>query len=153
MARFKIHAGAEFDMLTQRELEETLARQQVNWRMEVQRGIRWRRFSAFADVSGAGAVVLGDKDTELIGPPEGFVWMLKRVSVTGYDPTTAALALYQGSASGSAVIHPKLAVYNAMEEVLYAGDHLVMSGTATANARVWVTGLVKEAPQALAWKL
>jgi hypothetical protein len=153
MAKFKINAGAEIDTITKAELRDEMDRMRVNWVGEIARGIRTRRVSAFADVTGGGTVTFGENGDQTISPADGFVWKVKRLSVTGYDPTTDTLALYHSSVSPSAVIHPDLDVHNVLDEILNAGEKLVLSGTATANGRLWVTAQVWEAPHALAWKL
>jgi hypothetical protein len=153
MAKVKIQAGAELDTLSRDELRSELDRFFVNWRGEVARGIKPRRVSAFADVDGSGAVTLGESGEQILTPSDGFVWRVERLSITGYDPSSDALALYHSSVSDSAVIQPVLDTYNILDEIVSAGERLIVSGTATASTRLWVTAQVWEAPHALAWKL
>lgn len=154
MAKVQIQAGATIDTLNRHELADALAAHLTSWRHENARGIKARRFSAFGDATAGGVLTLGATGDQQIGPPEGFVWNVLRLSVSNYDPATATIALYHSSVSDSAVIHPDLAVYNTLDEIVYAGETLVLSGTGlAASARVWATGLVWEAPQSLAWKL
>lgn len=152
--KFKFNAGAELDLLTKDEVRAELAHAQASWIGEVSRGIRFRRVSIYGDADGAGAVTIGATGESTAGPDQGMVWMLRRLSVTDYDPAATALALYNGSVSDSAVIVPKLATWQTdMDEVLMPGERLVVAGTVAASARVWVTAQVKEAPISLLWRL
>lgn len=155
MAEFKIQAGARINLLTREELRQEMDAARTNWVHEVARGIRYRRFSTFATSDGAGAIEIGIQGDQRMGPGEGFVWQLGRLSVSAYDPSGGdALALYQGSVSDSAIIIPALDTFNDMlTEVLYPGDTLVVAGTVSASTQVWVTGQVKEAPVSLLWRL
>lgn len=155
MAKFKIQAGAEIDVLGKDELRAELDHARSNWVGEVSRGIRWRRASMSGVSDGVtGVVLFGDRSESMLGPEEGFVWLVKRLSITSYDPTTQALALYQGAASSSAIIVPKLAAYQTqMDELLMPGDSLVISGTVAISTKIWATVQVKEAPIALLWRL
>lgn len=157
MAKFKISAGAEIDVVTKDEVREELAHARANWVGEVARGCRWKRGSMFGTTDGAGLVTIGENGENALGPGEGFAWLLKRVAVTGYDPvapSTQSLALYQGAANPSAIIVPKLGTYTAeMNELLMPKDTLVVSGTAAISTKVWVTVQVKEVPVSLLWRL
>lgn len=154
MAKFKIHAGAEVDVLSKDELRGELEHARASWLGEVARGIRWKRASMFGTSDGAGAITIGENAEAMLSPGEGFVWLVKRLSISSYDPTTQALALYQGAVSGSALIVPKLAAYTVqMDELLMPKDTLVVSGTVAATTKIWVTVQVKEAPISLLWRI
>ncbi len=158
MAEFKLQAGAKLDLLNKGELRDELASLQRNWVTELARGIKFRKFSAFADVDGSGNLVFGLTGEQTIGPSEGFVWTLTRIAVTEYDAEADTLALYINDVSPSNVVYPSpMPSYYAPgtgEILLYPGDRLVLAGGGfAASARVWVTGAVREAPVSLAWKL
>lgn len=154
--KFRFNAGAELDMLTQGELRAELAAAAVAWRTEQARGITWRKASMFADSTAGGALLMGESGDQRLGPDSGMVWKLHRISVSGgYVPASHALALYADSVSDSSLIVPDLLTgYQELYgEILTGGQTLVLSGTATASTRVWVTVLAQEAPEYLAWKL
>lgn len=157
MAKFKINAGAEINVLDKDELRGELAHARASWVSEVAKGVRWKRASMWGTSDGAGLVTIGESGDNQLGPGEGFVWRIRRLSISGYDPVAPSLqslALYQGSANASAIIVPKLGTYNTqMDEVLMPKDTLVVAGTAAISTKVWVTVQVTEAPVALLWRL
>ncbi len=153
--KFKIQAGAELDLLTAGEVRGELDRFAANWRAEVARGIRYRRFSIFGDTDGSGVLALGESGDQRAGPSTGFCWLLKRLSVGGgYTPASQSIAFYHSSPNPSSLIDPDLGAVQDYEEFFAPGETLVFAGTSlTASTRIWVTGQVLEAPEALAWKL
>lgn len=153
--KFKIQAGGTIDVATRSEVREEIEAVKSSWFAEVAKGGRFVRFSVEQDPV-AGGLLLGEYANERIGPRDGFVWSLKRLALTGYDPTTDALRLYAGSVSDSATIVPKLDAFHTFADnavVLYPGDRLVIAGTLTGIQRVWVTGQAEELPLSLAWRL
>ena len=156
MAKFKIQAGAEIDVLTENEMRKGLKDFAASWMAETTRGDKYRRFSTFADISGA-EVTIGAGAQPRIGPAEGFIWAVKRIALTNYDPSAETLALYLNSTESSAVVHPSLVVYNAFDStqlVMYPGDTLVVYGSSlSSTGRVWLTGQARELPIGLAWRL
>jgi hypothetical protein len=155
--KFKIQAGGELDILTQKEMHDELKGAMSSWITEVSRGDRYRRFAIFGDSSAGTAVTIGDTAVQSVGPAEGFVWSIKRLALSsGFDPATHTLALFINSPDNSALVHPDLSAYNAFDEnqlVLYPGDRLLVTGTATASTRIWLTGQARELPISLAWRL
>jgi hypothetical protein len=152
--KVKLNAGAELDLITAAEVRKELDHARASWIGEVSRGVRARRFSFTGDSDAAGALLMGNAG-DPVGPDQGMVWLLRRLSITNYNPAGAdVLALYHGDNQGSAVIVPKLATWQTdMDEILMPGDRLVVAGTVAVSTRVWVTGMVKEAPAALLWRL
>lgn len=155
--KFKIQAGAELDLLTKDEVRAELERFATNWRTEVARGIRYRRFSLYGDSTSGGVLSIGESGDQKAGPGTGFCWLLKRLSVSGaYDPAGGdELAFYHSSSeNGSSLINAALPQVSDVEEFFGPGETLVFAGASlTASTRFWVTGQVLEAPEALAWKL
>lgn len=154
--KVKIAAGAEFDVLTQKEMEQSLKGMMTSWVSEVSRGDRYRRFSVFGDIADT-ALSIGGTPAQDIGPDEGFVWAVKRLAIANYDPTAESLDLYINGTDSSAVVEPGLArysSYDANQLVLYPGERLWVAGTdLTSTGRVWVTGQARELPISLLWRL
>lgn len=156
--KVKIEAGATMDVLTAKEMRQELDQALTAWRGEVARGIRWRRISTFGTPSG-GSVTIGDGAEDRIGPANGMLWQVKRVSVTGYVPPAWGgvdrLAVYTSSVTPSSTLVGALeSPYQQLyDEVLGGGQTLIVSGTVATTARVWLTVSVKEAPESLMWRL
>lgn len=155
MAEVEIKAGAKFHILNRHELRDELTRHQASWMTEVARGIRARRFTAFGDATAGGALTIGETGEQRIGPDQGYVWLLKRLTVTNYTPASQSLALFHGTTEASAAIIPVLTATATVDidEFVPGSDRLIITGTVAASARCWVTGWAWEAPEALAWKL
>lgn len=153
--KVEIQAGAKFDVLTPKEHAQALAERDAAWRGELSRGIKGRRISAWGTPSG-GAVTIGEgAGQDPIGPAEGMVWMLKRISVMNYVPATDRLGLFCGDTKGSGVIAPQLdSQYQQLyDEIIRGGQTLVLTGTIASTAKIWMTLSVREAPEYLAWRL
>lgn len=156
--KFKIQAGAEIDIPSRKEISDDMNAAFTSWIAEVAQGDRYRRVTMYGTAAaGTGAITLGDTAGQEIVCPPGFVWAVKCLAVPeGYDVTTGTLALSIGSTDASAVVHPDLPLFlslDANQLVMHGGDKLIVSGTATASARVWVTASVRELPASLAWRL
>lgn len=82
MAKFKIQAGAEIDALSDDELKKSLDEQNQSWFREFARGLKSMRLTMTASVA-SGAVTLGGTEAQPFGPREGFVWDVRRLSVSG----------------------------------------------------------------------
>lgn len=152
--KFKIAAGAEFDVLTEKELRTGMRDVLASMTAELAAGDRYRRFQAYADISGS-AVTIGDREQQ-IGPAEGFVWSVKRLAVVASDDADT-FAVHIGDTSTSSMVHPAVGPYTAFDSnqlVMYPGDRLVVAGSSLASTgRVWVTGQVREIPVQMVWRL
>jgi hypothetical protein len=156
--KVKIAAGAEFDIMTAKEMRGELDGAMKSWLAEVARGDRYRRFATYGDIGAAGGLSIGTGgDQPVIGPSSGFVWAVRRLAFTNYDPTAENMALYVSSADDSATIKPVLATYESFDStqlVLYPGETLVVDAAGMASTgRVWMTGQARELPISLAWRL
>jgi hypothetical protein len=155
MAKVKIQAGMELDVLTKDELDGSLKAMGANWWSEIGRGDRYRRVLLTGVVTAAGAISVGGPSTPEAGPPPGYVWSVRRLCQSAVDET---LDLFLNDDSpGSLVGRFPVARYwsfNPAELVLYPGDQLLATGASfTVASTVTVTGQVRELPLALAWRL
>jgi hypothetical protein len=156
MAHFKITANADIDLLTKEEVAEVLS----GWMAEIARGVRFRNFSGQTVLAG-GVYTIGLSGQDPIGPREGFLWSVVRISVSGAGVAAAGTDLY--SVFDSEVSPSKLVAsgltrgkeWNTGGFVLDGGSQLVVSGvgTGTAGAPVVVAGQAIEIPVQLAWRL
>lgn len=158
MAKFKLSAGAEMDVITKKEMAEVMDTMTRTWMAEVTRGIKHRRFQARASITG-GAVTIGSSVDNDLGPANGLYWAVKAVSVTGLavndevqisvnsDPVCSLVR----STGGGLVTR---AGFGENELILGPSDTLVASGTGlTATGQVALFGRCAEVPRNLLYKL
>lgn len=155
MAKVKIQAGAELDVLTRSEMKEELAAFQANWWAEARRGDRFRRLLLQATVTAGGTVEFGTNPDQASGPADGFVWSVKRLN---HSAAGEELDLYLNDASPGSLVGrfptARFWAFDAGQLVLYPGDTLVAAGASwTAGEIHTVTGAVRELPIALAWRI
>jgi hypothetical protein len=160
MAKFKIQAGAELDVLTHDELKTALSAFTATWHQEVARGDRFRDIRATGTIAATAVSIGGDKDTgNNLGPSAGFVWSVQRLAVVaGTVDDVAKLTLFKNDNGPGSQVKPVLATYNSFgprELVLYPGDVLLVENFSAlgGSGNITLTGSVREVPIALAWRL
>lgn len=148
--KFKLQAGAEFDMLTPKEMREGLESFARDWMVEAAKGPRSIRFSSNGTVDAAGDLLIGgDSGVEVgrVGPDQNMLWSVKRISFVGLaDGETVSICI----GGLSHVVNPTAGVYSKFgsdELVLLPGDKLAIIGTSlTAAERVLMYGSAFEMP-------
>lgn len=156
MPKIKLEIGAELDVLNSGELAKGLGESQASWFRELARGLKVIRFpQPLRAVPSGGVISIGGDaaDANQLGPREGFVWMVQRISVFG-DQTTDTVQLFRGSefitriplttGSFSPGSHALL---------LHPGELLKVTGTGLTSASITVAGEAIEAPGPMLWKL
>lgn len=155
MAKVKIQAGMELDVLTKDELDGSLKAMGANWWAEIGRGDRYQRILITAVVAADGTVSIGGPNKAEAGPPPGFVWSVRRLNHSAVDEVVDLFL--NDDQPGSAVGRfPTIRYwsFNPAELVLYPGDQLLATGAShTVGATVTLTGQVRALPLALAWRL
>lgn len=161
--KFKLHAGAEMDLLTRDELGDELRSLYEAWKAEIPRGVKFRPFSASASVSAARWTVgdaAANNDKDPLGPQSGFVWAVTRLNVAGNGVIqgTDLWEVYLDSASPSKQVsngHTRYVTYDVGVFVVHSPSTLVVTGAGTgvAGTDVWVSGQAVELPKELAWQL
>jgi hypothetical protein len=154
---FEIKAGAKIDLLTQKELADTLR----SWQSELRRGIRYRRFGGTAIVAAAGTVTIGgpeDTAKPVTGPSDGFYWAIKRLTVHGLgDGKEISVYLNDVSPTALIAVIPESSGYILFPDrclILDPGDALIFSGASLlAESRITVNGQAREAPEPALWAL
>lgn len=159
MAKFAFKAGAEFDMLTNKELRDTLKDVMASWMAETTIGARYARFSAAALIANSAVEIGGPgRADDNLGPAPGFVWDVRRLRITGLATNDVA-AVYVNDANPSSMIASTADVAGALflfgeQVILYPGDSLLVTGASlAATGFITVSGQVRELPMALAWRL
>lgn len=147
MGRSKFEMGAEFDTLSQSELDRTmherLAQQAQDFFREMARGIKYLRPGPFT-VTVANSAFSLDGSTKPIGPREGFVWSIRRLVVSGLTAgaTPDIANLYRNATSGVPVWQVNGNnfgyTFGKTELLLLAGENLslVSSGTIAATGQI-----------------
>lgn len=161
--KFKLNAGAEFDILTQHELQDTLR----NWMVEVVKGARPVRFSAQAQIVN-NAVSVGGFDastaTGQLGPRPGFVWAVRRITQTGLAVTTDPTAIWVNNTQPQDLVLPAFTgansvngykSFNSGELLLVGDDRLIIASTGAVASvgTVTIAGAALELPVGMLWKL
>lgn len=143
--KMKIQAGAEIETVTPKEMTDILA----GWQAEVLRGARFIHPGAVGTATAAGVLAIGVKDP--IGPREGFIWEVTRITTTGLTAAeTLTVSINDQSPIMSAGVFtatvPQL-IYGQRGLMLNAPDKLRFDGAGlTANKDYYVALQVTELP-------
>lgn len=156
----KFDIGAPIDTLTRGELSDELANHAQEWFRQLARGVKYLRFGPVAATIANSAFTLTGSTTGL-GPREGFVWSIRRVTVwgltTGVTPDVANL--YRNQSSGVPVWQFNgnnfAYTFGKCELLLLPGEHLSLanSGTIAATGSISLSGDLLEAPAEEIFKL
>lgn len=144
MALSRFEMGAEFDTLTQTELDRTmherLAQQAQDFFREMARGIKYLRPGPFTTTV-ANSTFTIDGSTSPIGPREGFVWSVRRMVVWGLTAgaTPDIANLYRNHATAGIPIWQFNGnnfgyTFGKTEMLLQPGEHLDLTGSGTIAA-------------------
>ncbi len=159
MAEFEIKAGAKLDLLTQKELQASLA----GWFAEITRGVRFRQFSAQGTVVG-GVWTIGGSAAEnrasSLGPEPGMLWAVTGIAVSGNGviPGTDLFSVFIDEVTPSKLVDSGLTRSRSWDSpslVLQGESRLAFTGAGTgiAGTDVTVSGRAVEVPVQLAWQL
>lgn len=162
----KLAAGQTINTLTKDEFKDAMDTVTRDWFNQVSRGDRYRRFSGEGTVA-AGLLEIGGPSAldANLGPKDGFVWAVQRIAVKGLttyagDPSAAStepVALFLNDTGPSSLVHPQITGYQAFgsyELILYPGDTLLVTGQSlTHTGIITLTGMAREVPLPLAWRL
>jgi hypothetical protein len=97
MPEINLQLGAKINTLSQHELKSTLDQRDARMRSEAI-GFKIMDFPVMRGTITAGAISLGgdQPDQTLVGPKQGFVWAVHRISILNLTGTDT-LQLYKGS--------------------------------------------------------
>lgn len=163
MAKIKLQAGAELDLLNKDELRHEMGRFLADWMVEAARGPRSVRFSALGAVTSAGTLTLGGNTSTLtsgrLGPDESMVWSVKRWCISGLVGNGDTLSAYVNNDGPNSLIMSGVSGFNNFGSdslVLQGGDRLLFTGAellTAAGTQVGVSGQAWELPATLMWRL
>lgn len=159
--KFKVQAGAELEIPSQREIQDAVSTVMTSWISENMRGGRYRRLTAMGTITGGSLSIGGPDETHQLGPASGYVWDVRRLFINGYQLTAPidVVWVYVNDASSGSVIASTTQSESGLfrfdrQVVLYSGDNLMLAGLSLAAAGpVYVTGTVLEYPASQAWRL
>lgn len=158
--KFKIDFGTEIDLLTQGELDASLARHGDALERSRVRGIRYRRLPLLQGVAAGGVLTLG-ATTPTVGPDSGFAWSLRRVVITGLTAgaTPDVVNLYRNGGGEQPVWQFNGNnfgyTFGRLELVIQGGETLVLvsAGTFAATGTITMSGELVEVPAEMLGKL
>jgi hypothetical protein len=159
VAKFVLDFGVELDLLTRDELHAELGAYEAR-QLSAARGVDHVRLPVMVGTPSAGALILGstgDADQQYAGPPEGYCWLVTRISVYGLAAADT-VDVFRGDPGGRRFVGPLTGtdpVWDASRSLLLdPGDHITISGTGlTATGQVFVSGEAISAPAEMKFKL
>jgi hypothetical protein len=161
MAKFKLSAGAEIDLLTQGELAEALG-QADQIQLARLNAIKHMRIpQLLTGKAAAGALALGESSGQVVGPRSGYIWSVRRLVVAGLTSgaTPDVVNLFIGGPSGQLVWQFNGNnfgyTFGRLELTLYGGETLALAnvGTITATGQITLSGELLETPAQLIGRL
>lgn len=162
MARVRIQAGAELDILNKDELSDVMQERDAAELARI-RGVKWMRVPEVLYGKAAGGVLkIGEETGITLGPRAGYLWSFTRLVVDGLTAgaTPDVVNLYRGTVAAS---QPPLWQFNG-NNLAYTFAHLRMTliggetfglgsvGTFVATGQIRLTGELLEIPAELAGK-
>jgi hypothetical protein len=158
IVKFKLTGGAEIDLFTADEARTVVRDELAGWHREITRGVKWRTFSGQTVNNGA-AWTMADPNAEALGPREGFVWAVTRLTVSGGGVVagTDTYTLAVNELTPSRLVETGLTRgirFDIGALVLNGGDRLVFTGASTGalGAPIVVSGAAAELPAQLSWR-
>lgn len=163
MAKVKLDFGAELDVLTKGELDQSLAGQPDALVRSWTRGIKHIRLPRLRGQASGGALTLGIEQPQS-GPDMGFAWSIQRLTVTGLTTgagsgTPDIINLLRSGTGGDLLWQlngDNLAyTFGKGQITLYGGDTLVAVsvGTFAATGVITLSGEAWEVPAEMMGKL
>lgn len=151
--KFKMDFGAEIDVLTKDELDQSLAAAARVW-YERYRGVKLRRIPLLTAVPAGGAV--NSAGGVACGPEQGYAWTLRELNVEGLTAGTTpdVVNIYRGSSQRAGTIlwqlngNQFLQTFGRGEKILFPGETLYFAslGTFAATGTITLSGTVVEVP-------
>jgi hypothetical protein len=154
MAKQKLTAGKDIDILTAGEVRSLLR----EWQVDVSKGLRPVLFNASGTASAGGAIELGGPVTLTggqLGPLPAFWWAVTRLAVRVNGAAAGAFSVGIGATHvrDVPVAANGFASFGAQELLVGNASTLTVGlAGAAASAVVQVTGAAVEIPQALLWR-
>lgn len=172
--KVKLDVGATIDFLNKDELDETLRKYQEQAMLaerEKLSGIKYLRLPRLFATPASGTVVLGEAwsangtaqiyTDQIMGPNSGYVWSIRRLSVSGLGTGTSPdiLNIYRNGHSSDAVWQFNgnnfAYTFGKTELLLQPGEKLIASslGSMTSTTQIILSGDAVEVPAQFIGKL
>lgn len=160
MARFTLDFGAEIDLLSKGELDDSLRAHGDALVAGMVEGIKWRRLPRLYGTADSGVLTLGEQAPQA-GPEQGYAWSVTRIFVDGLTggATPDVVRLFRNGTSEDPLWQISGASpqerFGRGQLVLLGGDQLIVasSGTFAATGTITVSGELWEVPQLMLGKL
>jgi hypothetical protein len=153
MAKTVLQLGSTVETLTPGELRNELAATSQEIFRQFGRGVKYLRFGPLASslsVGGGGTLTIDGSSVQGLGPREGFVWTVRRITVAGLaagaTPDTALL--YRNNPGGIPVWKfdgtDPIQRFGKLEMMLLGGETLSLVATVAGATQVTISGDVLE---------
>jgi hypothetical protein len=165
MPRYELRVGGHIDVLDKKELDDSLTKQ-TKMLLKAAEGVKHFYFSAAGLIAGGSVTIPGPQSGNVgqlqqptLGPEDGFVWTIQRVTIDGLTTGTDKIIFYRNYVSPQTHLY---SVTGATEfyhpgghaSVLRGGDQLVAAGTGlTSTGTLTLSGEAFEAPAEMIAKL
>lgn len=163
MAKVKLQAGAEIDLITAKEVKAALSEARRSWTQELSTGVTFPRIMASGAISGAACDFGADGPaSDALMPAPGFLWDVRRLRINGLAANeTGVLSVYLNDASPSSLVCSTADLPTGARLFVFSEQLIVMPGEAlrivgtslTSTGTLTVSGQVRELPVTLAWRL
>ena len=158
--KIKLDFGTEIDILTQKELDDSLSRANDAAARAYLRGVDHKSLPELRGQAASGSLVMG-QEGDTIGPRQGYVWSIMRLVVTGLTSGSSpdVVNLYYGSTSNTAKWQFNGNnfgyTFGRGSLVVKPGQTLVLGsvGTFAATGTITLSGEMWEVPSEMAGKL
>lgn len=155
MAKVRLELGAELDMVNKGELEDALHNSGA-WEREAAFGLRQIDIPQMIGTVSAGAIKLGaDQAGGIVcGPPAGWYWAIRRISVDGLASGDVVKVYKMSRFVGNVQAASGYISFGRGPCVVKSGEYLRVTGTGlSATGQITVSGEAESAPGPLMWKL
>ena len=142
MAKYTIKNNSEIELLTQKELEQSLTKTAEALMQEQARGLGTFRFNSQGTISGGIINLPGATGNTPMGPEAGFAWAVQRISCDGLGTSdvlkvyrnVATPAQFLGILTATTYLRPgKGIVLRSDEQLVVFGTGLTATGDLVVN--------------------
>jgi hypothetical protein len=165
MPKYELRVGGHIDVLNKAELDASLS-EQTKMMLAIAEGVKHFYFTASGLIAGGSVSIpgpqagnVGQLQQPALGPEDGFVWTIQRVTIDGLTTGTDKVIFYRNyvapynrlySVTGATEFYTP----GSHASVLRGGDQLIASGTGLASTgTLTLSGEAFEAPAQMIAKL
>jgi hypothetical protein len=156
MPKVALQLGAELDLLSKDELDQSLAAQADAWAHQAAYGVRQQDLPRMYGTPSSGSLALGydQPGGTYCGPRSGWSWAVHRISVAGLASGDQVQVYNQAKFVGWVAYQPGFITFGKGGLTLKDGDYLRVIGTGlSATGQVEVFGEAVSAPSEMIWKI